>query len=439
MTSPRAGDRADRLMGWAALAGYALLFLAVPLRPPLMLFDLLAPLMAWQAWRKRREWTAALSPSHPLAWLILASGWVLLSSAIQYFRGGAPLYNTAVFLYLPLAALFYYVTPPPSRRACAWAGALLLGFCLLALLLGRHCGEAVAGRLFYTEEHLVSADGGALARRFQFLFTNPNLLGSAFALPLLLLLPTLRRRLAAQEHGLRNAALTALLLFIACLPLLSSASKHLLLSFGLCCGLLATAPALRRFGRWAAPALTAAAGLLFALTVWFRTYPALHEPPWIDFQGRSNYSTHQEVYLDIIAKGGPPAWAWGYAGDELRRLYPRHADAAKIGAILEPYYGHRLDGTFATFMDPHNEYLNTASLFGLPALLLYLLAGLCLCRNALRDGNTPALCLLVALAFCCLWDDLASKRWIWLYLGLLMRRPPADGLPAAPQIGAAGR
>ena len=103
MTSPRAGDRADRLMGWAALAGCALLFLAVPLRPPLMLFDLLAPLMAWQAWRKRREWTAALSLSHPLAWLILASGWVLLSSAIQYFRGGAPLYNTAVFLYLPLA------------------------------------------------------------------------------------------------------------------------------------------------------------------------------------------------------------------------------------------------------------------------------------------------------------------------------------------------
>ena len=420
-SSPQGGDRTDRLMSWAALAGCALLFLAIPLRAPLMLFDLLAPLMVWQAWRKRREWTEALDLGHPLAWLILASGWVLLSSVLQHFRGGAPFYDTAIFLYLPLAALFYYVTPLPDARICARTGAILLGLCLLAFLLGGRLGGALAERLFYTEEHLV-ASGEALARRFQFLFTNPNLLGSAFALPLLLLLPALQRRL---ETGTpKTWLLTALALLAACLPLLATASKHLLLSFGLCLGLLAASPPLRRFGRKAAPSLTAAAGLLMALTVWFRTYPALHEPPWIDFHGRSNYSTHQEVYLDIIAHEGPAGWAWGHAGDELRRLYPAHADPDKIAAILEPYYGHGLDEIFATFMDPHNEYLNTASLFGIPALLLYLAAALCLCRNALREGNTPALCLLVALAFACLWDDLASKRWVWLYLGLLMRRPP---------------
>ncbi len=439
MTLPATDNRIDRLMGRAALAGCVLLFLAVPLRPPLMLFDLLAPLMVWQLWRKRREWTGALNLSHPLAWLILATGWILLSSAIQYLRGGAPFYNTAVFLYLPLACTFYYVTPLPSRRTCAWTGALLLGLCLLAFLLA-HVSDALAGRLFYTEEHLVSADGGALARRFQFLFNNPNLLGSAFALPLLLLLPSLQGRLATTAHPLRTWLLTALLLLAACLPLLSTVSKHLLLSFGLCCGLLLGTPSpLRRFGRHAAPLLTIAAGLLLALTVWFRTYPALHEPPWIDFHGRSNYSTHQEVYLDIIAEGGPAAWAWGYAGDELKRLYPQKADAGKIAAILEPYYAHQLDETFATFMDPHNEYLNTTSLFGLPALLLYLAAALCLFYNLLRSNEICLSCLCLAFAFCCLWDDLASKRWIWLYLGLLLQRHSSCDATLASQIGVAGK
>ena len=84
-------------------------------------------------------------------------------------------------------------------------------------------------------------------------------------------------------------------------------------------------------------------------------------------------------------------------------------------------------------MDPHNEYLNTASLFGLPALLFFLLAGLCLCRDAIRAGNLPALCLCLAIGAACLWDDLASKRWIWLYVGFAMRqcRPPqkSDGSP----------
>ena len=42
-----------------------------------------------------------------------------------------------------------------------------------------------------------------------------------------------------------------------------------------------------------------------------------------------------------------------------------------------------------------------------------------------RNGHTTAF-LVLALAFCCLWDDLLSKRWIWVGAALLAARPAAQ-------------
>ena len=426
-------------MSLLALLCAVLLFFGLPLRPPLMLFDIAAPLMIWQLWRRRKALADHLSTwRSPMPWLALAVLWVLLSSAIQQLRGAAPLYNTAIAVFMLLGCAFYCVTPIPSSRLCLAVGAGMLGCCLAVYLLGSHCGnEAVSSRLFYTEENLLGTAGSVLARRFQFFFTNPNLLGSAYALPYLLCLPWLKERLEAKECRWRTWLLAAALMLLGALPLLNSVSKHLLLTFGLCLGLLASFPPLRRIGsRFAAPALTILLGLLLALTVWFRTYPAVRHFPWVDFGARSNYSTHQEVYLDIVRGTGVSGALFGHGIDELHELYPQFADGEKIASILEAYYGHKLDGTFNSFMDPHNEYLNTASLFGLPAILLIAVAAWMLFKTSWKRRFIPGCCAVAALAFACLWDDLSSKRWIWLYAGLVMQF--AESLPASQSGTAAG-
>jgi len=434
---------ADRWMGGLALLGAILLFFGVPLRHPLMLFDLAAPLMAWQLWRRRGAlMTRLASWRSPLLWVLLAAAWALLAAIIQLIRGAAPFYDTAIALYMLLACAFYAVTPLPPPRLCLAVAAGMLGCCLVVFLLGGHCSEtaAAASRLFYTEQNLLGAAGSVLARRFQFFFANPNLLGSAYVLPYLLALPWLKERL---ESGggcrWRTWTLLAAAMLLGALPLLHSVSKHLLLTFGLCCGLLASLPQMRRIGsRLLAPLLTALLGLLLALTVWFRTYPAVRRCPWVDFGARSNYSTHQEVYLDIIRGSGPAGALFGHGVDELHLLYPQFADGEKIASILEAYYGHKLDGTFTDFMDPHNEYLNTASHFGIPAILLLAVAAWMLFRASWRLHFIPGCCAVVALAFACLWDDLSSKRWIWLYAGLLMQfawrcsPPSSDSISPTP-------
>jgi hypothetical protein len=71
-------------------------------------------------------------------------------------------------------------------------------------------------------------------------------------------------------------------------------------------------------------------------------------------------------------------------------------------------------------MDAHNEYLSTGTAFGLPALVA--LVGFWVSRAVTgfrRHRDELVLFFVVGLLCCCLWDDLASKRWIWLTLALL--------------------
>ncbi|MDD4539843.1 MAG: hypothetical protein PHT80_12570, partial [Lentisphaeria bacterium] len=41
-------------------------------------------------------------------------------------------------------------------------------------------------------------------------------------------------------------------------------------------------------------------------------------------------------------------------------------------------------------------------------------------------ATTMARYFLLALAFCCLWDDLLSKRWLWLAAAILLQNNSDD-------------
>ena len=71
---------------------------------------------------------------------------------------------------------------------------------------------------------------------------------------------------------------------------------------------------------------------------------------------------------------------------------------------------------FITFMDAHNEFLNQMALFGLVPLLL-----LAFILSRTRHANASALLFIAAMLCCCLWDDLLSKRPVWIAFAILCK------------------
>jgi hypothetical protein len=78
-------------------------------------------------------------------------------------------------------------------------------------------------------------------------------------------------------------------------------------------------------------------------------------------------------------------------------------------------------------MDSHNEYLNTGTAFGIPALAALVAFWISQAVHGLRKHRNELLLFFVAgLLACCFWDDLGSKRWIWVTLGLLVAAGESD-------------
>ena len=420
-------------MGYLALAYLAMLFLAVPLGGRFLAADLFTPMLLWQLWRKREELLEVLLKEGK--WLLLGFAWMSLSLSVQFMRGSGTLYDFAVFGYMAVIYCFYRVTPLPNRRICAWTGIVLIALCLVGWLAARLMPTTpLAQRLLYTDIHFEQLAPNQLVVRYQFLFNNPNLLGSAYIIPVILLLPPLKEQLSSLKCWWK-AALLALLCLIACLPLFATASKHIVMTFGLLAGTWTLLPLIPR--RWTVPfAITAVSlfGVLCLITVLFQTYPALQQAPWVDFSKRGNYSVHQEIYAKILLHEGVGGICFGHSPAELQALYPQYADAEKIYAILAPYGFAGETDQFITFMDPHQEYLNFASFFGIPALLALVAFLLTHARQAIRiqRWETMLFVLGVLLAFC--WDDLGSKRWLWAVLGILAMQPIASSKSDAGQV-----
>lgn len=105
--------------------------------------------------------------------------------------------------------------------------------------------------------------------------------------------------------------------------------------------------------------------------------------------------------------------------------YPRLAAHDLIMSVLHQYRQENLVEVFARYMDAHNEYLNIGAIFGVPAMFsMYLFwfkaPGSINSRCAFE--KRIILFYVAAIFIVSLWDDILSKRWIWISLGILLSR-----------------
>ena len=421
-------SREEAFFSWIALLFAAVVFLTIPLHGKVLFSELFAPFMLYRIWRQRKS---LMRPEFiPLG---IAFCWMILATIVHILNGSGGIYDLAVFLYMGVIFAFYSCTELPKGKWCAITGGCLLALTVIALLATKFFnidGTFMEGFLYH-DIHFARLEDNALVTRFQFLSSNPNLLGGAYVIPTLILLPALTD--ALKSSSWKVLACACLLTIIGILPLFATASKMSVMTFGLLAGAFASIPFLQptkpRF--WMSSAVIAF-GLLCVITVLFRTYPALQKPPYVDFSHRGNYSVHQQIYGKILLDNGIGGALFGHSATELHELYPKYADVQEITEILEPYGFAPEAQLYCEFMDPHNEYLNTISFFGVPALLALVAFMITMICHAFRKNELSMALLVIGALFCGFWEDAASKRFIWIALGIAASRLfPRDNLTAS--------
>jgi len=423
---PKTPLASDRLLQFAALAYLVLLPLNVPLWGPLFLHDALAPafgLALLGGGRLRRF----LRP--PGALLTAFLGLALLAT-LWRLRGLGDLYEPAIFVYMAVLFGFFRSVRIERRWLLRWALATLLVFC------GFAAGEALLG----VRDSYATYEGTTLdfiAERFFFTFSHPNLVGSFYVLPVLcLLLPQVGR---TEAFGRRDWALRGLVLTALCAPLALTVSRHMLLSFALVLAFAVhAAPASRR--KLAVALACAALFAVFALfyvTIVFPFFPLRRAFPFFNHDTLGMYMIHQKIYFRMPFQD-LGAFLAGLGRSGVRAVYPTLADWDSAYAVLAQYKQESLTQTYVTYMDAHNEYLNLAATFGVPAMLCCAAFWVAIVRSVKRSA--PARTLLVfyvaAVAMVAFWDDILSKRWIWAALGILVNQ--ADGSDRQQQDGPDG-
>ncbi|MBN2450060.1 MAG: hypothetical protein JXR77_06705 [Lentisphaeria bacterium] len=428
MPSPDAPEPVrERFFRAAAVAYLALLPFDVALLGPLRAHDLLAPIFLAAVCRRgdfRRY--LRLPDGLLVGFLALAA-----IATVCHLDGWNDVYELMVMGYTALLYVFF------SRTLLA--PSLLGGY---GLAVGALCWATallqVATGGFRSHAAYEGTVLGFLALRFQLFFPNPNQCASFLALPVvcaLLALPSDRGRTEGWTPGSARARLAAAAGLLA--PLLLTASRHVLLAAAPVLGCaslrLPGRPRLLRAGAWG---LLAAGSLLLLLTVLFPFFPLQSRFPFFNRRTAGMYTIHHMAYLRLTCLD-PAAFLLGVGRSNARTLYSTLVDSAAARRILAEY---RMDGQvegFTGYMDAHNEYLNTATTFGVPATIL--LYGFLLAWARQRRRRCPgrvgtmACFFLAAVMVACLWDDLLSKRWIWVILGVLTAAGEGDVAASRPQ------
>ena len=355
--------------------------------------------------------------------LLVVFAGLCVFTTFTHFGGQRDLYELAVFAYVAFLYVFFSVWP--VDRALLWRYALAVGVgaCGVALLQG------VAGG-FQVHHAYEGSTLDFLARRLQLTFDNPNQLASFMVLPVACGLCALACRPREESRIVWRRGL--LLMVLLGLPLLLTASRHLILTAALTLGFVcARVPApSRRLVTWGSWVALAAVCLLFWLTILYPFFPLRSEAPFFTCSTHGMYTIHQAAYWRIVTLD-PRSLLFGVGSSSVRALYPLVVDAQTAHAILAQYRMEHLVGTFLTYMDAHNEYLNLAAHFGLPAMASCFAFLVSLAWRPGHANGTPVArmlpFLIAAIAAACLWDDLLSKRWIWITLGLMSAQ--AGGRP----------
>ena len=371
--------------------------------------DVLVPVMGILALRKLWQNRAGrVLPEIKLlaVYLALAGG----ATVWHIAHGGAWLphcYEWVVFAYGAVVFSFYALYGlPPLLMACLGVFLLLLwGVGWLAFV----SGHAPSWGFFSSE--MSQTHLAFLSARYAFTMVNPNLAAPYCALPFTMLALGLPRLWQVVTHRVRTVLVVSGTAVLAWLGLVHTMSKHALMSLAVCVAscadwVAARLPGLARIA-WLPIVL---AGLVCECTVLFVTFPIAGKKPFINTVP-GMYTIHQLAYTKMLLSERALA---GVGAVRARSLYSKYVDPEQTRRTLMHYNQEDKLEAFLNAMDPHCEYLNQLLLFGPLALLAMLACWFCLAR---RNGSIAA-ALVLAILFCMLWDDLLSRRWLWVAAGL---------------------
>jgi len=323
----------------------------------------------------------------------------------------ANIFEWSVFFYCALL-LFFYRAFPLSKASMLRLGTVILAAFLLCWLYDIivYAFNSKAAPLFWeVYGKMEESSMPFLARRYTFTFGNPNLAAPYCALGALLV--------AAGLDEARRKLPYFLLLGVNLLPVACTMSKHGILYLAVLLFLFARTMSRligEKLAKCLALAVLALVICVFEVTVLFVTFPIKGDFPYINTQP-GMYSIHQRAYLRMLTKFDRSIEMAGASVEKLRELYPQCVDAQSAEQTLKFYNSEKDLGSFCAYMDPHCEYLNLATLFGVLEMLFLVFYLVFLSR---RSSLGVFWC--SAILGCMLWDDMLSKRWIWIGLAIII-------------------
>jgi hypothetical protein len=222
----------------------------------------------------------------------------------------------------------------------------------------------------------------------------------------------------------KKAAAFLGLLFVLCIPLCMTVSKHMLISMCIIVAAASFYPAIKnsfmlKFLIFSSLFMCA---VVFYATVLCPFFPVSRVFPFINVETYGMYMIHQVIYFKIIFLN-VHSFFLGVGMGGILETYPMFANHDLIMSVLHQYRQENLVELFSRYMDAHNEYLNIGALFGVPAMIaMYLfwfkIPGSIDSKFAFE--KKILLFYVVAIFTVSLWDDILSKRWIWISLGILL-------------------
>jgi hypothetical protein len=394
------------------LAYLLLLPLNISIGGPFYLHDCV-PLLFVFAFAKWKE-IYYLIPKMRLYYLFIFLS-IASFSALVNLQNMRNFYELLVFGHVIFVFLFFSATRIPSKIL------LYYGLSVLICMLGYEVYQLCIGTGdIYKVYKDTSLD--FISKRYFFTFIHPNLTGSFYALPILCLL------LGSKEFiinmNLKRALMYFGLISVLCIPLCMTVSKHMLISMFVVAAAASFCPAIKksfilRFLMYLSLYICAA---LFYVTVLYPVFPLGGSFPYINVTTYGMYMIHQVIYFKIIFLN-LHSFFLGVGMSGILEHYPMLADHDLIMSVLQQYKQENLVGMFSRYMDAHNEYLNIGALFGVPAMIsmyLFWFKSPGAIDSRCSFERKIILFFVTAIFIVSLWDDILSKRWIWVSLGILL-------------------
>jgi len=351
---------------------------------------------------------------NPVLFYLYAFLIVILILTIFHYKNTTDIYELGIFSYMILIFLFFLFFPL-SIKKIKYYGITVIVVIFIFFVITEICNVNIKHQVYDNSSLQI------LTNRFFFTFEHPNLLGSFYVLPIICIVFGFLNKIQALK--LKYFILFILILSFFSFPLVFTASKHILLSIAIVLGLISIR---KEFNPSKSIQLLIWMTLIvifiiFYLTVIFPFFPIKQSFPYINIDTLGMYTIHQEIYLKMILHNWN-TFLFGVGRSNVFQAYPQLVNHEEIYSILSQYNLTQLTSTFTRYMDAHNEFLNICASFGVIAvgvLYLFIFKTKQMIKTKLLQKQILVF-FISALFMVSFWDDILSKRWIWICLGIIL-------------------